>query len=247
MRRILISLCVIILFIFLYSCTKTQEELIEEKFQNYVYENFDNPMDLREVISIQLNDSIDKNSIFEVLSLTYKLDSAAIKLLNNTNEYIYKLVTKKGYSREICNVDFSHYDRTRLREILLEITPLYMSCLSSRFYIADRTQLDSIYLTIDSLKIYEYEIKCRIFKEDEMKIEKYYATVNDTLIQINDNKLSLENFSETSEFWDLLEDYRESQRKHLNKVDNFKDIVDEYMTINQKYGIVTNLTEEWYK
>ena len=144
-------------------------------------------------------------------------------------------------------MDFSYYDRTRIREILLEIVPLYMSCLSSRYYIADRTKLDSIYLTIESFKIYEYEISCRVYKEDEIKIEKYYAAVNDTLIQIHDKKLSLANFSETSEIWDLLNDYSKSQNKYINKVDDFKDLVEEYRTINQKYGIVTDLIEEWYK
>ena len=66
----------ILMFVFcFYSCSKSKLDIIEEEFKLYVNQNFDDPSSLEDILSIEINDTIN-NVYFDTLMLSVNtLDS----------------------------------------------------------------------------------------------------------------------------------------------------------------------------
>ena len=66
---------IIALFAFVTSCSKpTKEELIEKAFIEYVNQNFDDPSHLKEVVSIEVQDTA-KKVLLEIFNSVHHMDS----------------------------------------------------------------------------------------------------------------------------------------------------------------------------
>ena len=72
MKTTLMSLTIISLFFSFICCNKleTIEDKIKKEFKIYVNENFGDPNDLKEVVSIDLKDTVSYRPIYEIVSMT---------------------------------------------------------------------------------------------------------------------------------------------------------------------------------
>lgn len=68
MKRILL---ILVISLSIVSCKQSNEVLIKKEFKTYVKENFDDPKDFKEVVSVELIDTVYTSEIFDVVKYLY--------------------------------------------------------------------------------------------------------------------------------------------------------------------------------
>ena len=115
MKTTLMSLTIISLFFSFICCNKqeTIEDKIKKEFKIYVNENFGDPNDLKEVVSIDLKDTVSYRPIYEIVSMTKGLyekgkeqDDSIFYLILFQQRYILIVYPRKNLSMPSCKCQF---------------------------------------------------------------------------------------------------------------------------------------------
>lgn len=99
MKTTLMSLTIISLFFSFICCNKqeTIEDKIKKEFKIYVNENFGDPNDLKEVVSIDLKDTVSYRPIYEIVSMTKGLYEKG----KEQDDSIFYYIEGKGFAKVV--------------------------------------------------------------------------------------------------------------------------------------------------
>lgn len=175
----------------------TKEELIEKTFNEYVHQNFDDPNDLKEILSIEIEDTLSASKtrtfivgIFDssdsIFSRLYFLSDSLSAIHNSNFEKVkssYRLTNKYRGDSFLQKMTLNLFENIN-EELSFKTSSDYQDLKITN------TSLNGI---LDSLKndstfIVTYKIKTRVSQNNELKIKDYYAQLSDmNTIKIFDN------------------------------------------------------------
>lgn len=227
-----------VLLLILFSCEKTESDIVKEEFEKYVYENFDDPRDLKEIVSIEITDTITKEDIYELLYSFNELDSVTFALDSVLTLYCTEVLTQqiKNNLSEMSNL--SYYQAFKARELLGKVAISSLSKISfdKTSYNKSVHEIDSIAKSLADFEYIQYNIKTRIENESEKTVLKnYHALVKQNRIDIYDKEPAIMDYSpEIKELFELnnkrvdsLEKYRTSIKKLEEDLNNLKEYMAE--------------------
>ena len=180
MKTTLMSLTIISLFFSFICCNKqeTIEDKIKKEFKIYVNENFGDPNDLKEVVSIDLKDTVSYRPIYEIVSMTKGLYEKG----KEQDDSIFYYIEGKGFAKVVNKM-------TRAEK---EKIGTYMKALID-FYEDKQLEYN------DSTMYIHYEIKARVTKGDIKSLDIYHAYIdNNGKIDIKDH---IKKMSELPKKW----------------------------------------------
>ena len=183
MKTTLMSLTIISLFFSFICCNKqeTIEDKIKKEFKIYVNENFGDPNDLKEVVSIDLKDTVSYRPIYEIVSMTKGLYEKG----KEQDDSIFYYIEGKGFAKVVNKM-------TRAEK---EKIGTYMKALIDSV----GKELDKILEYNDSTMYIHYEIKARVTKGDIKSLDIYHAYIdNNGKIDIKDH---IKKMSELPKKW----------------------------------------------
>ncbi|MCS2333627.1 hypothetical protein [Bacteroides sp. BFG-606] len=203
------------------SCEQTTEDRIKHEFKIYVKENFGEPRDLKEVTSIKLTDTISYKELDLILGNAQNVLNG-IKILQDKFININKKKLAHTYqkaSRE------ERSDMNKKLHDLMDISDTYES-----EYLAMAVEIDSMKIDKDRIISFHYEIKARIKKGDEKKVEIYHAYMNNNGdIKIRDYELKMDEMpKEYQEIFKKLEDFLPIAEKMQKSYIDFFNTVKKY-------------------
>lgn len=193
-----LKFAIIVLSAIIVSCHKpTREDLIEKAFNEYVKQNFDDPNNLNEIISIYIKDTLSAtNTISFVENILESTDStiAGLTAMNdslynvhnaNVDKILKSARLKSKYYRDDIGIEIISKLYNKLKnDIEYSMSDEYQTLKLKRSALEDAIQN----LKEDSTFIVTYEINTRIYNEDkELEIKKYYAQTSNNKINIFDN------------------------------------------------------------
>lgn len=223
MRTILFFLIASICSIFISSCGSQPKSRIEQKFQNYVNENFGNPKDLVEIVSITKTDSFDILGHIDIL------------LSSNQMEYLSELYAK--YGEALINLA-AKLPSSKKYELSKKVLPLINEKSSTIYsdlasYNTKREKLIRLVNDIDSTFAVsrEYLIKARVRTKDEVVVKKFYVmdccVIDSVMISESSIKTS-ELPPQTLEILIAIEEYWGVIKKQLDLNDQLSNLIKEY-------------------
>lgn len=219
MRNFIFVLSILICSSIILSCESQPKGRIETKFQNYVNENFGNPKDLIEIISVVETDS------FDVLSHVNKIEDVSLdslqKIMLTYSERLLYLAPKlPNQKREEIS--------KKLLPLIVEVQSTHIHDISSCN--SKREKLRQLAAGIDSTMAVSrsYTIKARIRQGGEIMVKEYHATdcfaidsvvFSDTPIKVADfpNQMS-EIVTTIGDFWDIIKKYLAYNDRLLNLI-----------------------------
>lgn len=232
MRRNAIGLILASLLCFFTGCDPSMENKIENKFMEYVQENFDDPSSVDEITNILLVDSFDTKELINLYATVVKTDSFP-KPKRSADE-MEDLLNRKGHEIENLPED----TRLKLASIIkksIEIFDRKMTFLNVNGNIMKYLK-DSInnYIskidTANCVLFYTYQIKCRIKEKEDKKLLKYYAIVNakNGNIRIQDHDLEVKDVPIIDGIYDkfniynkLWKEYYDLELEYTKLLNNF--------------------------
>lgn len=244
MRKFNLAFAVVVLTALFVACSEsTKEELIEKAFKEYVNKNFDDPNSLKEIISIEIEDTLS----------TTKTEAFITGIFNSSDSLFKRLYFMSDSLGAIHNSNFekikSSYrltnkyrgDSNVLKMIadLLENTNEEFSYKTSSEYQELKIAQASLNNALDSLKkdstfIVTYKVRTRVLQKDGLKIMDYYAQLSDkSIIEIFDNNNLSSYPTLYSEAYENADIYTQRSRKLLDilleRVKIYRDLI-AYMT-----------------
>lgn len=193
------------------SCTKNKNDIVKDEFYKYVSQNFDDPNDLKEIVSIELIDTISYEGFFNGTKLLYEvseqiesLDSLEKKQCDSIVNYVrtHKAVTDEYERRIITEWLIQHAE---LNSDMISWINIYFDEI--RFLKMD---IDSLLEKSRKLMLYEYEIKARVNEGTSLKLKQYYALEDSITIKFFDKKPTFSDYSEeASKFYEAANKYEE--------------------------------------
>lgn len=213
MKKLLFLFCLCISFSLFWSCSKSNEEKVKDAFNNYVESNFNNPADLKEIISISFEDSITSEKAIEFDKKNNTLIDSITKRTKQMSDSLDKVLEK--ILKETMSNTTIYYDsnaRTLLEKYENAINESKSYVSNNSFIVATNITLKKS--LVDSLEkknisINIYNIKVREISNNELKIKNYYAYYdnnNDSIkIYTNNNMTNLPspiyNLYKSCELW----------------------------------------------
>lgn len=202
------------------SCTKDKNDIVKDEFYKYVSKNFDDPNDLKEIVSIKIIDTI-----------SYESFCNGIKLLYGNSEQIDSLESLEKIQREsIINYLRNQkritdkYKRRILGEWIKQSLELNNDMINWIDIYFDETKslkidIDSLLEKSKKLMLYEYEIKARVNEGTDLKLKQYYALEDSVAIKFYDTKPTFSDYSEeASKFYEAARKYEEIENIRYNIV-----------------------------
>lgn len=144
---------------FLESCSSIQED-IEKSFRQYVHENIDNPQDLKEIVSIEIKDTV---CLYERYHNLY----TAFQVCKIHDEGIREKINKYDWQNAE-DVDSLFYLK-RLKSAYLEYQESYDGLQS---YKNIALEADSVYKANKNEILLLYEIKVRYGRGEDLKLDR---------------------------------------------------------------------------
>ncbi len=197
MKKNPLLLFVLSLLLFV-SCEKTPEKKVETAFKNYCKENFSSNQSLKEIISIEVIDTVSTQKIIEAVKTLPEYEGES---LFRDDDFPTYYGMKNDY-----RVPYS------LREEYCENLLTYIKGMMDQGikYYSNRMSLDRAIETNDSTTIVQYEIKASVKDNGIIDVKNYYAVVynyNFEEIKIQDHKLKSDECpEELKTILDLLEE-----------------------------------------
>lgn len=198
--------------------TPTIEDKINDKFIEYVNNNFDDPAELKEIISISPSDTMSKESIGEIIELLNNLDSLSLQMdsmctanLNSLSNNLTPAIQEKYYGNErVLSLLEKAMDDAEDYCIWLEYNGHRYDYLNS--------EIDRLFNDIDStLFQVTYDIKTRVNTNDGLKIQHFYAIVENADIEIYNSTPGFEEYSEgIGKLFKYIEEYSELTNKKFS-------------------------------
>lgn len=193
MKRTILILAVLLLVFT--GCRPTLEEKISDEFETYVNKNFDNPLDLEEIVSIKFDSEVNKDSL---LSTFYKYKENFIQVDSLKNGMLFYLSD---------NIKF--FPRPLVIELKYEIKDL-MDMISRQA--SDKNDIAFIeheFSNLDNVTYKVYSIKYRVKESGSIKLKTMYAVIEGESI----------NFHKTNDISIYGSEY-ETAMKHLTMSSN---------------------------
>lgn len=227
-----------VLLLILFSCEKTESDIVKEEFEKYVYENFDDPRDLKEIVSIEITDTITKEDIYELLYSFNELDSSTFALDSVVTHYYTEGITQQIKNNYSAMSNLPYYQILKATELYCKVGISLRSKISfdETSYKKSVHEIDSIAKSLADFEYIQYNIKTRIENESEKTVLKnYHALVKQNRIDIYDKEPAIMDYSpEIKELFELnnkrvdsLEIYRTSIIKMAEDINNFKEYMEE--------------------
>lgn len=217
MKCVVFFLNLFLLLLF-YGCNVSIEERIEDKFMDYVNENFDDPSEVEKITSITISDSSDVKSFLE--NIEYLVNDST-KYEINTEQVLEKVeampYSKRYESREYAE-EYVEKSMNFLNFKLENIEKLKCLSDSIRNYMSRVKPSDYDYL-------YTYDIKVRMNKKGFKKILVFYAIVNAKTqeIKIQDHELKSEEVPILKDIYKCVDEYMELKREYMDLYIEFKE------------------------
>ena len=232
---------IIVLSAFVVSCSKpTKEELIEKAFKEYVNKNFDDPNNLKEIVSIESRDTA-KIALQEITKSILELDSLLLYYdsIYNSPTALNKMVKDlSGYENQFSNLGY--YERDKIKNAGYE----YINCalkltLYNKSNYRKKVELvDSTLNTMIIPQIILYEIRARVRNNDELKLNKYYALTDSIDIKIYEKEPRFEDYSsQIGEFKEIIDNCLEEQLQYKQLIDNATNKMSEFKELCRNSGI----------
>jgi len=212
----------------LFSCSQTKEDKIRNEFKNYVSSNFDDPNSLKEILSIELTDTITYESIRNGVIALHGIDS-----LTNTIDSIEEKQNEIILGK-ISTHKYNPYYKDDIMSMALrkaELKRKMVAWIDDYGYGMLRSMSDSTDNLLNRLKglnIFQYKIKARIKEKDDLKLREYYALEDSVSLRFFDKTPTFYDYSEgTAEFYKVAREYEIIMTIR-------KNIIDEELELNQK-------------
>lgn len=218
-----------ILVISICSCSQTIENRISDEFVEYVNLTFDNPKDFKELVSIELKDTFNNASLYEMVHLTCELDSLNEVSLNLGGDFVVELVNELKLNESRYR-DLSYYKRERILDLVNEY--IVLECKKrNKSYKDNKHYIDSVYHSLDTFDVKNYKIRIRVLEDNKLKISDYYCLLEDDSLRFYEKEPSLQELTpKLSPFWKILKEYNEEINKYLllskQRLDKKKEIID---------------------
>lgn len=219
----------IVLFIaFLFSvisCSPEQpttKDLIEKEFMIYVNQNFDNPKDLKEIVSINIKDTIS-------YQLFKDLAQKSIDLMESTDSLTdARLLDISNIAKKSKQLDLNSFEKEKYSTMLLEyydyIENKSLNCLKSKNIL--KHMIEKTDSCIDNFSYINYEIKVRKLVNNKIKLQKYYASVeNNGCIKIYDEPITIADMpNQFKELVNALDDFNAEYKKRIENDKKIEEI-----------------------
>jgi hypothetical protein len=205
---------VILLFgivICMLSCTKSKNDIVKDEFHKYVSQNFDDPNDLKEIVSIELIDTISYEGFCNGTKLLYEASEQIESLVSLENNQCDSIINYLQSHKPVTD----EYKRGIVKEWLIQHTKLNSDMINWNDIYFDETRflkmdIDSLLEKTKNLMLYEYEIKVRVNEGANLKLKQYYALEDSIKIRFFDKKPTFSEYSEeASKYYEAAKKYEE--------------------------------------
>lgn len=175
------------------SCTQTIEDRINVKFKEYVNFNFDDPSKLKEIVSIEIFDSINNVTMFELYNSACILDTLMTKADSLKNKKWDKFL--EDFNNLTMSERSNYLSEYKKEQILSDAIKYLFEQVDANKSVQNKLKeiaehkclLDSVYNSLDTIDVYVYKIRTRIIDCDKIvRICDYFATIEDEDIRISD-------------------------------------------------------------
>ena len=217
----------LIAFLFsIISCSSEQptiQNLVEKDFMNYVQDNFDNPKDLKEIVSINIEDTVSYESLKGIAK-------DCIKMIEATDSIDKEL--QDDYSEKMkfmSRIDMSSFEKEKYTKMRLEclryVEEEYLECSKSENIL--KSIVEKKDGCCDSLYYVFYEIKVRTLVNNKLKLQKYYASVqNNNIIKIYSEPITMKDLPSGFQYiTDAIEDSRAIYKKRVEFWEKVQKII----------------------
>ena len=228
-----IGLIAIVLFV-LFACTQTKEDKIKNEFKNFVSSNFNDPNNLKEIVSIEQIDTVTYESIRNGVIALHALDS-----LTNSTKSIEEELSESNLSKIRAHQYHSYY-KDDLRDLIMQRAKLSRDMLTwhdDYGLTMLQTMSDSVDNLLNGLKglnIYQYRIKTGIKDGNDLKLTEYYALEDSVEYRFFNRKPTFNDYSErTAEFYKVAREYEDMMNIRRN-------IILEQLELDKKIRSILN-------
>lgn len=195
-------LVLLVLTPLLSSCKSTTEDMIQNEFENYMQANFDDPKDVKEIVSIKKDFYVNSDSIIA------KLEDG-LALGKSYDDHIDSLIKNKG------KVDSSRWETPEFDDFFMSNMTLAMRAEGYKTeieeFISKKKGGEKVDLDI-------YIVKYRIKVDDSLKLKEIYAFIDNNKDNISFHEEANE-YTEFDEYTYILE----IGRKYLKDVTKHSD------------------------
>ena len=220
----------ILLIAFLFSiisCSPEQpttQDLIEKEFMTYVDHNFDNPKDLKELVSINVEDTISYQLLKDVAK-------GYIEMMENTDSLSNaRLDDFSEKAKNMHQLDLNSFEKEKYFTMILECYSYVggesLNCVKSKNIL--KQMIEKTDSCIDNLSYVIYEIKVRELVNDKVKLQKYYASVkNNGYIEIYGEPITIADMPDQfRDLADALDDFSAKYKKRVEIDKKLQEILD---------------------
>lgn len=214
MRTFILALSSLIFSSVILSCESQSKGRIETKFQNYVNNNWGDPKDLIEVISVVETDSFNILShVNEIEKVS--LDSLQKEMLVRAERLLYLAPKLPHQKREEIG--------KKVLPLIIEVNANLLKDMAS--YNSKKEEVKRLAANIDSAMSVSrnYIIKARIKQDDEIVVKEYYAmdcfAIDSVIFSYAPIKVS---------------DFPPQTYELVTTMRDFWDIIDKQLTYNEK-------------
>lgn len=185
MRKILLFFCAVII---VSSCTHSNDDKIKEAFSEYVKQNFDDPSQMKEIVSITYGDTLTNKSFADMLS--------ELSAMSDSLENLYKKMADKATTLSVQNGHKIRHNQSFKKDWIKYEESLQKGVEKRWMYAAAILSNDFIPITKDSILNYkdfallDFTIKYRMDeKEDGLKLKDIQGNIDlkSTNIYIGDS------------------------------------------------------------
>ena len=228
MKKLLFLFCLCISFSLFWSCSKSNEEKVKDAFNDYVESNFNNPADLKEIISITIKDSISNKKTVDFANSSLETIDTIMRGISRMNDSLHKIVETTINTPSIINKYIGNSHAYKLMQDVEKTSKDYFSYIiesnESLDLVTSRKKLESDIkkLQSDNIVIIVYEIKTRINTNDNSILKTYYAhhnMINNSISIYQDDNMDNYPKAITDIYKSLdsyLKNYKVCQQKAIN-------------------------------
>ena len=191
MRKTVIVLFVAMTMI---SCNKennTIEGRITKAMKEYAKNKFDNPKDLKEIVTIELCDTIDAVSVARnTLEMSQKLDSTC-KVMNDTADLLSERMSEK-LNRKKGDLGLTYEKRMYILSSINELADgIYEDLLNKGIRRTLFSEIDSLSKNEVFYPVRLYDINVRVNQDGQLKLKAFHTWICDTtsVIKIYENEV----------------------------------------------------------
>lgn len=228
MKRILL---ILIISLSIVSCKQSNEDLIKKEFKTYVKENFNNPKDFKEIVSIELIDSNSTLKTYRGVKTMYDMSQDLKK-----EEIILQKTFKEAWSIEMMNdlgrIATSNQIQSYLKS--LTISEIYSKSLNDEELLYGKSRIK---IFLDNFKytppVYSYKVKYREYDNKQLKIKGIHCSFDSlshkivfshTLNYSEEEKELLSNFEELANYVEMQIKNNQLKRDFINTAEKIHDM-----------------------